>query len=89
MSEEQRIAELEAALETQRRVTRQYAKALVDCDVVARGMGQRWGLCDCIDNHDQPYPSQWLADLLRSAANPVKPVADPLRLPTLEELTHA
>lgn len=41
--------------------------ALHDCDVVARQRGDKYGLCDQIDNGGSPYPSQWLADLLAQA----------------------
>lgn len=46
--------------------------ALRDCDAVARARGDKYGLCDQIDNGGSPYPSQWLADLLaQTGANDV------------------
>lgn len=41
--------------------------ALHDCDVIARARGDKYGLCDQIDNSGSPYQSQWLADLMRPA----------------------
>ena len=35
---------------------------LVDADAVARVRGDRYGLCDQLDNDGQPYPSAALAD---------------------------
>jgi hypothetical protein len=46
---------------------RQFAQALLNANVVARQRGDRFGLCDCVDNAGNPYPSQWLADLLAFA----------------------
>lgn len=42
-------------------------QAIVDLDAVARERGDRFGVCDCVDNAGNPYPSQWLADLLKEA----------------------
>lgn len=44
------------------------ARALLECDAVARARGDKYGLCDSIDNSSSPYPSQWLADLLAKAS---------------------
>ena len=60
---------------------RAFALALLNADAVAHERGERFGLCDCVDNKGNPYPSQWLADLLTRAreseleAEPVKPIA--------------
>jgi hypothetical protein len=45
----------------------QLAQALLNADTVARMRGDQFGLCDCIDNAGNPYPSQWLANLLTHA----------------------
>jgi hypothetical protein len=37
---------------------------LVDCDGTARRRGDRFGVCDCIDNQGNPYPSRAIADAL-------------------------
>lgn len=47
--------------------TKQFAQALLNADTLARARGERFGLCDCADNEGNPYPSQWLADLLAYA----------------------
>jgi len=47
----------------------QLMQALRDANAVAIRRGDKFGLCDAIDNHGQAYQSQWLADLL--AATPV------------------
>lgn len=48
---------------------RQFAQALLNADAVARARGDRFGLCDCVDNAGNPYPSQWLTDLLHLAVS--------------------
>ena len=50
----------------------QFAQALLNADHVARARGDRFGLCDCVDNAGNPYPSQWLADLLEFARTEYK-----------------
>ncbi len=37
---------------------------LVDADAVARARGDRYGLCDQIDNDGEPYPSAALTNWL-------------------------
>lgn len=44
-----------------------FAFALLNADAISRKRGDKFGLCDCIDNCGNPYPSQWLSDLLFSA----------------------
>jgi len=60
----QPVSEAFAALMAERDAL---ARALLECDAVARARGDKYGLCDCIDNGGSPYPSQWLADLLAQA----------------------
>ena len=47
--------------------TEKLGRALLNADKVARLRGDKFGLCDCIDNVGHPYPSQHLADLLLAA----------------------
>jgi len=45
----------------------QFAQALLNADAVARARGEKYGLCDCVDKRGNPYPSQWLSNLLNEA----------------------
>lgn len=38
---------------------------ILAAEEVARKRGDKYGLCDCIDNRGSPYPSQWSADIIR------------------------
>lgn len=42
-------------------------RLILDAHEVALKRGDRWGLCDAIDNKGHPYPSQWGGDILRRA----------------------
>lgn len=54
---------------------REYAQALLDIDEIARGRGERFGICDCVDNEGNPYPSGWLEGLLSEAKITLKLVS--------------
>lgn len=45
----------------------QVYRLLLDVHEVALKRGDKWGLCDDIDNSGKPYPSQWGRDILRQA----------------------
>lgn len=40
-------------------------QVILEADKVARKRGDKYGLCDSIDNFGNPYPSQWAADIIR------------------------
>lgn len=42
-------------------------RLLLDCQEAALRRGDKWGLCDCIDNFGNPYPSAVLAGALKHA----------------------
>lgn len=49
-------------------------RLLVEAEQIARMRGEMFGLCDCIDNCGNPYPSQFLADTIKNAmARGIKP----------------
>lgn len=52
-----RVCELQSRLAAENALLR-------ECDAVARKRGDKYGLCDAIDNTGQPYQSQSLADYL-------------------------
>jgi len=54
---------------------KQYAQALLDIDAVARCRGDRFGICDCIDNKGNPYPSQRLHNLMDEASKEMELVS--------------
>lgn len=54
-------------MSTQRPQIADFAQALLEADLVARKRGDRFGLCDQLSERGDPYPSQWLADLLDEA----------------------
>jgi hypothetical protein len=49
-------------------------RLLLDCQETALRRGDKWGLCDCIDNHGNPYPSAVLAGVLKHAVEYVNKV---------------
>lgn len=57
---EERVRELEAALD-------QYRRLAVDADHVARTVFEKPGLCDAVDNDREAYPSEWGANLVAAA----------------------
>jgi hypothetical protein len=61
---ESRVKHLRAAADR----IEQLESALLSVNAVAIERGDKFGACDQIDNTGQPYPSQWLADLLASIA---------------------
>ncbi len=56
---------------------RHLAQALLEIETVAKKRGERFGACDCIDNAGNPYPSQWLADLLNYTRHDLRIEVDP------------
>lgn len=42
----------------------QLKQLLIDIDAVARYRGDKFGVCDCIDNAGDPYPSHFLQDVV-------------------------
>lgn len=48
-------------------VLKQYQQLVLDADALARARGDEHGLSDALDNHGQPYVSEW-ADRLISKA---------------------
>ncbi len=51
---------------------KEYAQALLDANQVAERRGEKFGLCDAIDNAGNPYQSKWLEELLEEAINKLK-----------------
>lgn len=51
----------------------QLRQLVVDADTVSRARFEYYGLCDSIDNHGRPYPSQWATDLIRRARTTNEP----------------
>lgn len=51
---------------------REYAQVLLDIDAIARARGEKFGICDCVDNKGNPYPSEWLSVLLKEAKEKMK-----------------
>jgi len=84
-------------IEQIRRDLLQYQRLAYEADVVARARGDRFGLCDSINNASEAYPSQWSHDLIERARKDLKAMADAggqtrfaPRLLSIEEITgHA
>ncbi len=56
-------------------------RLLLDANETALRRGDKYGLCDAIDNDGNPYPSQFLADVIDKA---VKHVVKADRIPLVK-----
>ncbi len=58
-----------------------YAQVLVDINAIAKARGDKFGVCDCVDNSGNPYPSGWLEKLIEEAETLLKLTPKYIRKP--------
>jgi len=76
-AEIERLRAVLSAIDSERkeRIIEQYQAALRSVNAVAIERGDKYGVCDQIDNDGKPYPSQWLTDLLTVSDSPASALA--------------
>lgn len=61
-------------------------RLLLEANETALRRGDKYGLCDSIDNHGKPYPSKWGADILRRASDHIAQIDKTPRVVIRENL---